>query len=286
MTRPFSLSPEQLEQFERLGVVRLEGLFSADGVRSAREAVLRRLAQRGITEAGGWRLDDPRLNEVRAGHPWWRVSQPLPSRAIGGQPGRASELEALGREPALLAAAEALLGGREFDRTGQQRLRVLINLPDPAPWTTPRGWHTDSQQLASGQSPGLQLFAFLDVVGPGGGGTLVVTGSHRLLKSGRFMTQPQVRERLNQHPFFKRFESEAPTEPKDQARLMSETYLAGDVELKIMELTGQPGDAYFTDLRLAHTGRPNSSDHPRLMITRPFIRADLKREIREGPGRR
>jgi hypothetical protein len=283
MTRPFSLSPDQLEQFERQGVVRFEGLFSADGVSRAREAVLRRLAQHGLTQAGGWRLNDAGLNRLRAGYPSFNVSQPLPSRAIGGQPGRARELEALGQEPALAAAAEALLGGRPFDRSSQQRLRVLINLPDPAPWTVPDGWHTDSPGLASGQALGVQLFAFLDVVEPGGGGTMVVAGSHRLLNDRRFRTQPEVRDALRNHPFLKRFYAEPPTEPEDRARLMSETQRFGDVELKVMELTGQPGDAWFTDLRLAHTGRPNSRDHPRLMITRPFIRADLMREVR---GRR
>ena len=59
------------------------------------------------------------------------------------------------------------------------------------------------------------------------------------------------------HPFFKRFEAEAPAGAEERARLMSETCLDGDVELKVLELTGQPGDAYFTDLRLAHSGRPN-----------------------------
>jgi len=150
----------------------------------------------------------------------------------------------------------------------------------------PMGWHTDSPRLASGQPLGVQLFGFLDVVEPGGGGTLVVTGSHRLLNKGRFMTAPEVRDQLRSHGFFRRFDCEPPTEPEDRARLMSETHRVGDVELKVMELTGQPGDAYFTDLRLAHTGRPNSSDHPRMMITRPFVRADLVREAREGFGRR
>ena len=80
MTRPFSLSPEQLEQFERQGVVRLEGLFSADGVSRAREAVVAPPGQAGVTPAGGWRLDGPPWNEFRASHPWFRVANPLPAR--------------------------------------------------------------------------------------------------------------------------------------------------------------------------------------------------------------
>jgi hypothetical protein len=285
MTRPFSLSPEQREQVERRGVVRFEGLFSAEGVRRAREAVLRRLAKVGVTQASGWRLDGPHWDSVRASHPWFRVANPLPSAMIG-DPQRSFELVALGREPALAAAADALLGGRGFDRGGQQRLRLLLNVPDSGAWTMPAGWHADSQRLASGESMGLQLFAFLDVVEPDGGGTFVMAGSHRLLNKGRFLTVRQVAEGFQRHPFFKRFEAGAPAGAEERARLMNETCLDGDVELKVLELTGQPGDAYFTDLRLAHCGRPNYADHPRMMVTRPFARADLRREAREGPKRR
>jgi hypothetical protein len=284
MTRHFSLSPEQLEQFERQGVVRLEGLFSAEGVRCAREAVLRRLAKAGITQAGGWRLDDPRWDAFRASNPWFRVSNPLPSAMIG-DPQRSAEVEALGREPALAAAADALLGGRGFDRGGQQRLRVLLNVPDPGAWTMPTGWHADSPRLASDERPGLQLFAFLDVVEPDGGGTFVMAGSHRLLNKGRFLTVRQVADGFQRHAFFKRFDPEAPAGAEERSSLMSETQLDGDIELKVLELTGQPGDAYFTDLRLAHCGRPTYADHPRMMVTRPFARADVRREAHEAVGR-
>jgi hypothetical protein len=278
MTRPFSLSSEQRERFERDGVVLIGGLLDPDGVRRARAAVVRRLARIGVTQADGWRIDGSKILER---WPSFNVAQPLPASAIGGQLGRAGELEALGQEPALLAAAEALLDG-PVDRRGQQRLRVLLNLPDPCAWTMPTGWHADSPRLASGRAIGVQLFAFLDVVEPGGGGTFVVTGSHRLLNNGRFMSVTEVRDRFQSHPFFRRFEAEAPAGVEDRARLLSETHRDGDVELKILELTGQPSDAYFTDLRLAHTGRPNGSDHPRMMITRPFNRADLVREVVEA----
>ena len=277
MTRAFSLTPEQREQFERQGVVLIEGLFDADAVRRAREAVVRRLANVGVTQGGAWRLDGSKILER---WPGFSVSQPLPASAIGGQLGKARELEVLGEDPALLAAAEALLGG-PVDRRGQQRLRVLLNLPDPAAWTMPTGWHADSPRLASGRAIGVQLFGFLDAVVPGGGGTFVVTGSHRLFNSGRFMSVTEVRDRFLRHPFFRRFEAQAPTGAEERARLLSETQHDGDVELKVLELTGEPGDAYFTDLRLAHTGRPNGSDHPRMMITRPFNRADLVREVVE-----
>jgi hypothetical protein len=42
-------------------------------------------------------------------------------------------------------------------------------------------------------------------------------------------------------------------------------------------------------MRVAHCGRPNYADYPRMMVTRPFARADLRREatrtaLRAGGG--
>jgi len=266
MTRPFSRSPEQRDKFERRGVVRLEGLLGADGVRRARELILRRLGQAGVTEAGGWRAPDARF----------KVSE-----AIGGPH---AEIEALGEEPALLAAVDELLGGRAFETRLHKRPRVLVTLPDAAEWVVPTGWHMDAPRLASGEGLGIQLFAMLDDVEPGGGGTLVVAGSHRLLDEGRFMRMKEIRPLLRRHAFFRRLYSESPADSDDRASLMSETFVADGVELKIMEMTGRPGDAYFTDLRIAHTTAPNASRRPRMMITRPFERADLMREVAEGFG--
>jgi ectoine hydroxylase-related dioxygenase (phytanoyl-CoA dioxygenase family) len=51
-----------------------------------------------------------------------------------------------------------------------------------------------------------------------------------------------------------------------------------------MELSGEPGDAYFTDLRLLHTGAPNASNRPRMMVTQRFVRADVMEELAPAVG--
>jgi hypothetical protein len=38
------------------------------------------------------------------------------------------------------------------------------------------------------------------------------------------------------------------------------------------------------DLRTLHSGAPNASDRPRLMVTYRFVRRDVAREIGEGMG--
>src|SRR5207237_1936970 len=129
------------------------------------------------------------------------------SKVVGN---KQPELEALIEEPALCAAVDALLGGRPFDRSIHKRPQVLFTLPNADVWTLPPGWHTDSPRLASGQSPGVQLFAFLDHVEPRGGGTLVVAGSHRLMNEGRSITAKDLMARLRREPFYAALTSEAP----------------------------------------------------------------------------
>jgi hypothetical protein len=47
---------------------------------------------------------------------------------------------------------------------------------------------------------------------------------------------------------------------------------------------GAPGDAYFTDLRVLHSGAPNAADRPRIMATHRFVRTDVMQELTETHG--
>jgi ectoine hydroxylase-related dioxygenase (phytanoyl-CoA dioxygenase family) len=63
---------------------------------------------------------------------------------------------------------------------------------------------------------------------------------------------------------------------------LEQTGAVADVALEVVELTGAPGDAYLTDLRLLHTAAPNATDRPRVMATHRFVRAGVMRELAEG----
>jgi len=160
LIQSFTLSHEQRDAFKRAGILRIDGLLSAEGVRNAREAVLRRLERLGLWKGGAWRLDAiPR--------PQWPETGLKTSQVIGN---RHPELAALVEESALAAAVDALLEGRPYERPGpNQRPQVLFTLPNAQTWTVPSGWHSDRPRLASGQSPGVQLFTFLDAVDARGG---------------------------------------------------------------------------------------------------------------------
>ena len=129
----------------------------------------------------------------------------------------------------------------------------------------------------------MQLLAFLDTVEPGGGGTLVVAGSHRLLNEGQLVPTGDVPRRLRQEDFFRPLYAET-DDAADRVKLLNHTGVVGDVPLQVTELTGAPGDAYLIDLRVLHTAAPNASSRPRMMATHRFFRADVMPELAQAFG--
>lgn len=254
------LNSEQLAEFARRGVLRVPGLLSADTVRRAREHVESRLAR--------WRL-----SQDGTGLAGWPSAHLHVSKVIGN---KHPALEALLDEPALRLAVDALLEGSALDRS-IRRPQVLVTLPGADAWTVPTTWHVDLPRLATGRQPGVQLFTFLDTVEPRGGGTLVIAGSHHLLNERRLIRAKKLRELLRREPYFRALCDTAGAAEREH--LVAQTWIVQGVPLEALELTGAPGDAYFTDLRLLHSGAPNASAHPRLMATHRFVRADVVHEL-------
>jgi|HubBroStandDraft_5_1064220.scaffolds.fasta_scaffold125927_1 hypothetical protein len=265
-----TLTPEQRDAFDRLGILRLDGLISAERIGRARDAVLGPLEQLGLWRDGGWHVEAvPR--------PQWPGHGLKTSKVIGN---KRPELEALIEEPSLCEAVDALMNGRPANRAIYPRPQVLFSLPNADEWTLPPGWHVDCPRLASGETPGVQLFGFLDTVIPRGGGTSVIAGSQRLLNHGRFMRPKDMRRLMQREDFFRILYSEAPVGPDERLPKGA----VGDVPLEVVELTGAPGDVWLVDLRVLHSASPNAADRPRLMFTHRYIRADLVGEMAEGYG--
>jgi hypothetical protein len=263
-----SFTPEQRDSFSRLGVVRLPGLLDPERVRRARERVRRRLEPTGLWRDGAWRLD-------AAPRPAWPDNGlRKPSKVIGN---KHAEIEALADDPALRSMVDELLGGRPRDRSIYRRPMTLFTLPNIEAWVLPTAWHTDSPRLPSGESPGVQMFTFLEPVAPRGGGTCVIAGSHRLLNDGRAILPRNFPHELNHEPFFRDlFAGRLTVDGPDAALPIAHV---ANVRLEVMELTGGPGDVWVMDLRTFHSGAPNASDRPRVMVTDRFVRADLLGEI-------
>ena len=271
MTQNFT--PEQRDQFARRGVVCLPALLNPETVRCARERVLKRLEPTGLWREGTWRLD-------AAPRPAWPDNGlRKPSKVIGN---KHPEIEALVDDPALRSVVDQLLGGRPCDRSIYRRPMTLFTLPNIDAWRLPTGWHTDVARLPSGESPGVQMFTFLEPVAARGGGTCVIAGSHRLLNDGRAILPRDFPRALHDERFFHdlyagRFSVDGPGAALPVGHV-------DNIRLKVMELTGEPGDAWVMDLRIFHTGAPNASARPRVMVTDRYVRADLMREIAEAWG--
>ena len=113
------------------------------------------------------------------------------------------------------------------------------------------------------------VFACLAPVRSHGGGTVEVTGSHRLTgPGGRYAGRrsADVRVRLAEdHRWFRDLWT-AGQEPDRTDRLLGSSSVLDGSELRIEELTGDPGDAFVMNPRLLHAVAPNCLDTPRMML--------------------
>lgn len=101
----------------------------------------------------------------------------------------------------------------------------------------------------------------------------MVAGSHRLLNNGSRVRSKNIKKRLRHLPYFQDLMSKQSVE---RERFLTESGSAqdpdaGEVPLRVVELSGRPGDVYLTDMCLLHTLAPNATDKPRVMLTHRFV---------------
>jgi len=148
--------------------------------------------------------------------------------------------------------------------------RLLFSAPTDDAWSVPHGtWHLDLPRMPDVGYLGAQVFGFLMPVEAHAGGTLVLEGSHRLCNDEGFLRSREVKERIAHAPEMRALFD---ARHEDRASLLDATFEVAGVELRIRELTGEPGDAWFMDLRVLHAAAPNAGGMPRLMFTERMIR--------------
>jgi hypothetical protein len=255
------ISERQRRGFADRGLIRLDKLIPDATVAPVRELVLRVLEEEGVWRDGTWVGDAIEDWSLRS-----RLSRSLKHRTKSSTAYKGLVTEGL------LEAVKLLVGGRAV-RPRTDRPQVLCTPPNATSWTVPHKiWHLDVPRLGKIGLPGVQMFSFLNTVTPGAGGTLVVAGSHRLLNDDGRIRSKEVKKRLRREPYFR--ELLKPREG-DRRRFLEEPGRVGDVELQVVELHGEPGDVFLTDLRLLHTLAPNASRVPRLMVTQRFYLESL-----------
>jgi hypothetical protein len=68
----------------------------------------------------------------------------------------------------------------------------------------------------------------------------------------------------------------------DRGWFFVDTRSAGNIDLRVFELCGEPGDVFLMDLRMLHSLAPNASRKPRLMITQRYFVESLLAPIQEA----
>ena len=156
------IEDQTIQHFRVHGWMRVRAAFSANEAESMRAAVWRGLASAGIR---------------REDRTTWTKERPEHLQDVKEDPA----FQAVG-SARLLAAIDAVLDGQAYERPKNWGA-CFLGFPTAEPWIVPsRGWHVDANYLSSLSPPaGVRIHALFGDVARRAGGTLIVSGSHRLI---------------------------------------------------------------------------------------------------------
>ncbi len=294
--------------FERDGILRVAGAVAPDTVRDLREhfwqAVERRFAIR---------EDAPDT--------WLADATPLGGDARGRRlSGMNPVMQGL-REAGALEASQRALQGAVDRALGPTRWQPkglwysLLSFPTGTQrWAVPRrSWHADEPAVAGDALPWtVFVFVFLRAVPHRGGGTVVVTGSHRCAEhmarregrvdsalvrvfaddneglvdpdEARVISPVDVMGRLSQEsPWFRELgghegereregDGDGDGDGERVGRYMRTGGVHEGVPVRVVELTGAPGDVVVMDPRCVHSVSANVAGVPRQVLRLDFRR--------------
>lgn len=259
------MTHDQIETYDAKGYVRLPAAFDRAAAESMAELVWARMG-----ELHGIRRDDP--NTWDAPGPWRGLNRFK----------KASVFQAVGSH-VVCTAIDDLLGPGCWTKPSTWG-GFLIKFPDRTsrdPTFSDTYWHVDFHFThRPGSSFGVRLFSFLSDVVPGGGATLVVSGSHRLVE--RFVASLTPRQRsekfgvlrdqlMRSHPWLAALTKASADRPRRAPELLQTPGHVDGVSVRVEELCGEPGDVVIMHPWLLHSPSPNASDHPRLQLAKDIF---------------
>jgi hypothetical protein len=266
-----TLTSSDIQRFERDGYVVVRQAFSrADGL------AMERQWWRELEDKHGIRPDDRSS---------WR-------QIVG-------DLKAAKRDPIQAKILTERVRGVLDDLLGQAAWspprdwgRPLVTFPEPGAWDVPaRHWHWDNLcDLHLDRPRALFVVSFIGSVAPRSGGTLILSGSPRLLiqqerripVSQRSGSITGLRERFHRsHPWLMALTGQAPSPADRIAAFMDGETVVEGVPLRVVELTGEPGDMVFCHPVMVHCVAPNRGTRPRFMRIKTQILTREGRELRD-----
>jgi hypothetical protein len=169
--------------------------------------------------------------------------------------------------------------------------RAIVTFPEPGAWEVPtRLWHWDNLcDLHIDQPRALFVVSFIGPVAPRSGGTLILSGSPRLLiqqerripASQRGGSGASIWERFHRsHPWLMALTGHAPSPAHRTAAFMDEETTVEGVPLRVVELTGEPGDMVFCHPVMVHCRAQNRGARPRFMRIKQQLLTHQGRKLR------
>jgi ectoine hydroxylase-related dioxygenase (phytanoyl-CoA dioxygenase family) len=170
--------------------------------------------------------------------------------------------------------------------------RTIVTFPEPGAWELPtRLWHWDNLCEPHYDRPrGLFVVSFIGAVAPRSGGTMILSGSPRLLiqqerripANQRRNLDASTRDRLYRcHPWLMALTGQAPSPADRIAAFMNGETIVEGVPLRVVELTGEPGDMVFCHPAMVHCPVPNRGGRPRFMrIKQQFLTHEGRKLLR------
>jgi len=199
--------------------------------------------------------------------------------------------------PPLRAILDQLLAPAEWERD-QYWGSLLVSFPGTFPeapdgWDVPhQGWHFDAPVVRSlPHLYGVRLFTCMAKVEPQGGATLAVVGSPRLAQAlanalglGKLRSADIRKALVRRYRWMKELCS--PDAKVDRVqRFMDATTTLEDVEVRVVEMTGEPGDTFIVHPLMMHAQSPNRLEMPRMVLSSTVYQRGVDWSVLYGPER-
>jgi hypothetical protein len=250
----YGLSERSLAHFREFGWLRVAGAFDAEAARAMRDSVWRALGNMGIYQ------DRPST---------WTAERPAHLQHLKDDP----VFQRLGSD-ILLSVIDTILEGVPYKRPKNWGA-LFLAFPGSTPWHIPTGgWHIDAY-YASPLLPmrSVKTFALIGDVAERGGGTLMVSGSHRLVSTwfqenppSRGARSAQMRRLLRRHSYLRDLQN-----PGDEGerieRFMRRVEDVDGIPLQVVEAIGKAGDVILVHPLVMHAAAPNNTTEPRFMVS-------------------
>jgi len=212
----------------------------------------------------------------------WTIERPAHLQALRDDPA----FNAIGSAKTL-AAMRAAMEGQSWEEMKNWGSAFLA-FPATGDWNVPPGgWHIDANYLSALSPPdGVRTFAFYGDVVARGGGTLLLSGSHRLVHKW-FIDHPppkgtrgaKFRTMLREHPYIRDLHTDG--DPDERvARFMDRAEEVGGNPLQVVETVAEAGDVYLLHPLVLHVATVNTGTVPRFLLSggvvTPAMYHDLK----------